>query len=145
MSTTAGFLELGEQLDEFGDGLEEMAGDEMVNVGDAVAEETAETVAEDAKRFAPVKTGELRESITVLPQIDPMIRHVLALADHSKHVEYGTQPHIIQPTEETTYDEPIEHPGATAKPYLRPALWYNHRSMHRAFEDEMERLIRRTF
>lgn len=144
MSTVTGFADMAEDLHDFGEGLEDCSGDEMVGVADAVAEETAESTADDASDFAPVDTGYLSNNIFAHPTpVEPGHRLVFSPVDYAKHVEYGTGAHIIEPTPETTYDEPVLHPGATASPFLRPALWKNRRTMHDVFEDEIEDLFRR--
>lgn len=57
-------------------------------------------IAEDARRFAPVDTGELRESI----HVDKHAHEVVASADHAVYVEQGTE-------------------NMAAQPFLAPALY----------------------
>jgi HK97 gp10 family phage protein len=64
--------------------------------GRAVRDETDET-RDDAKRFAPVKTGELRESIQG-EYDEKLIRgRVAATAKHAGFVEHGTEDTPEQP------------------------------------------------
>ncbi|MFC5947074.1 HK97-gp10 family putative phage morphogenesis protein [Pseudonocardia lutea] len=59
-------------------------------------------IAQDAKRYAPVDTGELRESITA--EVHGTTGTVKATAEHAAYVELGTR-------------------YQSAQPYLRPALY----------------------
>jgi len=70
------------------------------HVGDRVVDNILEEIAEDARRYAPVDTGELLASI----HVDKSERRVVAEADHAAPVEMGS------------------HYGP-AQPYLRPALY----------------------
>ncbi len=54
-------------------------------------ENVLEEVSQDAQRYAPVETGELRESIHVEGD------RVVAEADHAVYVEYGTRYMDAQP------------------------------------------------
>lgn len=139
----SGFSEMTEGFTEFAEGLQETS-DDIEDIGEEVADETAQGVAEDASEFAPVDEGKLQESIFVSPfSAGPMRKRVIVGARYGRWVEYGTYSHVIPPSIETSYDEPIEHPGASPKPYLRPALYANKETMHREFEQQMEDAWRR--
>jgi hypothetical protein len=49
----------------------------------------AEFVAERARMYCPVDTGELRASIQVVSEADGMRHHVIASARHAEPVEWG--------------------------------------------------------
>lgn len=63
----------------------------------------ADDIADDARRNAPVDTGELRSSISANPVTDNSIT-VTASADYAGYVELGTR-------------------YMRAQPYLKPALY----------------------
>jgi hypothetical protein len=92
---------------------------------DVVKGHAAEDVADDARRFCPVDTGELVASIRVRGA------EVWVGADHWVHVEYGTRPHAITShgswplrNKETgaVFGRRVWHPGTPAQPFMRPAL-----------------------
>lgn len=144
MSAISGFADIAEELNEFGEGLEDCADDGMEEVADETAADTAEEVADTAKWFAPVDTGTLRSRIFVWPYPEQTgVRRIIAATDYAKHVEYGTTDHWIPPSPRTTYDEPVYHPGARPHPYMRPSLLLHRRTMHRIFSDEIDSLFRR--
>lgn len=66
--------------------------------GQHAVENALEEIAQDARRYAPVETGELRASIHVQGN------EVRAEADHAVYVEYGTR-------------------NMRAQPFMRPALY----------------------
>lgn len=83
----------------------------------------------DAKRFVPIATGQLRAGIyREVNGLDARIgvRNV----GHWSAVEYGTGPHIIRPVNKRALHWPgaahpvavVNHPGTPAQPFLRPAL-----------------------
>lgn len=90
----------------------------------------AADVATDARRYAPVDTGELVSSIKVHRR-GPYTRRIHAHAPHAAWVEYGTAPHIIRPNSKKALHwvgarhpvAVVHHPGTRAQPYLRPAVY----------------------
>lgn len=54
------------------------------------ARRAAEYVAERARMYCPVDTGELRASIQVISSMNGTIWHVLATAHYARFVEYGS-------------------------------------------------------
>jgi HK97 gp10 family phage protein len=60
-----------------------------------IVKETAETVRDDAKQRAPVRTGQLRDSIAVEGEGDAA--RVTVGAPHGVYVEYGTSRSPAQP------------------------------------------------
>ncbi len=71
----------------------------------------------DARRNAPVDTGELMASLYV----DHGAGRIGAHADHAAAQELGAGPHPIP----NAFGRGItvEHPGNQAQPYLRPAVY----------------------
>jgi HK97 gp10 family phage protein len=64
-----------------------------------------ERMADDCRRYCPVDTGELRDSIEALPAVDGF-GQVRVGTDHWRYVEYGTR-------------------NMSAQPFMRPALYQN--------------------
>lgn len=99
-----------------------------------------EVVTQGAKRRAPVSpvgsghSGHLRSSIGWQlepgPDGQPQAR-ITATAAYALFVEVGTRPHLIQskgnyPLRDAkgrVFGKTVHHPGTTAQPYLRPALF----------------------
>ena len=87
-------------------------------------------IRDDAKRYAPVRTGELRDSIGHHMEGHTLI--VEASAPYAAYVEMGTRPHTITAhgdyslhnagTDEY-FGREVYHPGTPPQPFLRPALY----------------------
>jgi len=93
--------------------------------------EVVEEMGDDARRYAPVDTGNLRDSIHVEHEA-PGRSRIAAYADYAAEVEYGTRPHVIEPNTKEALAWPgmvggpykkVHHPGTEAQPYLRPAVY----------------------
>lgn len=102
-------------------------------------------VADDARRYCPVDTGELRDSISerellgrqnISPESDGGV--VTVGTDHWAPTEYGSAPHIIRAhgpyslhnAETDEYFGPlVHHPGTPEQPFMRPAI-YQRRELH---------------
>ena len=54
------------------------------------ARRAAEYVAERARAYCPVDTGELKASIVVMSSMNGTVWHVVATAKHARWVEYGS-------------------------------------------------------
>lgn len=93
-------------------------------------DKAAEDVKMKMRELAPVDTGNLRDSITVVKlgneyQIGPVN------VPYAKAQEYGSRPHVIiaRPGKvlvfkmggKTTYATKVNHPGNKPHPYIRPA------------------------
>lgn len=91
--------------------------------------EVVEEVADDARQYAPVDTGELRGSIHVEGDT------VRVGTDHWAPTEFGAQPHVIEPEQkEALYwagaahpVDRVNHPGNDPQPFMRPALYKKRR------------------
>lgn len=89
----------------------------------------AEEVKDAAKTLVPVRTGNLKNSIVRYPAGTDTER-IHAMAHYAAYVELGTRPHEIRPNSKSALYwtgraypvSRVQHPGATANPYLRPAL-----------------------
>lgn len=83
----------------------------------------------EAAQNAPVDTGNLKSRISTIP-LGPFHFVLQSAAEYSIHVEKGTDPHVITPSnKEALYwpgaDHPVkkvEHPGTDAQPFMEPAL-----------------------
>lgn len=93
--------------------------------------EITQEVADDAQRNAPVDTGELRSSITAIPELGI----VTVGTDHWAPQEYGARPHRIEPDTKEALSWPggahpvayVNHPGNRAQPFMRPAVYKKRR------------------
>lgn len=87
--------------------------------------------ANEAKKIAPYKTGNLKKDIQVLSVNDKSVTiGNTALAPYAKFVHFGTKPHIIKAKKAKVlankngkvFGKKVNHPGAKAQPYLENAL-----------------------
>jgi len=116
---------------ELADDLESMA-DEVQEAIDGAVEKTALQVERSAKQKAPVDTGNLRASIQTVP--DGLAQRLVGTnVEYAPDVEFGTQPHVITPTDaevlrfegsdgDIVYAQSVDHLGTPAQPFLRPAI-----------------------
>lgn len=104
----------------------------LKNLTDEVGDKLTQEVQRDAKRLCPVKTGELRASIHRFKAGDTW--YVVCGTDHWRFVEYNTRPHIIRshgpwplrnPETGQVFGPIVHHPGTTAQPFMRPAIYRN--------------------
>jgi hypothetical protein len=90
-----------------------------------VMDPTAHAIARDASRMAPVDTGELRDSYLKPDAViheEPLVWAIgSAGCEHGAVVELGGRPHMIP----HAFGRPgaVHHPGTSAQPHLRPALY----------------------
>lgn len=92
---------------------------------DRVLDAVTEDVEGDIVRGAPVDTAELVRSVYRRGH------RVYVGTDHWHHVEYGTEPHVIEPRTKRALWWPgahhpvkkVQHPGTPAQPFMRPALY----------------------
>ena len=93
----------------------------------------ANVVLEEAKANVAVKSGLLRDGLKVSTRsrrgvVSASVKATGKHAYVAKWVEYGTAAHRIIPKEAKSlffggiFAEGIDHPGASAKPFMRPAL-----------------------
>lgn len=89
----------------------------------------AREVARDARRLAPVDSGDLADSIEWIPGAETDL--IVCDAPYWAHVEYGTDPHVIRvrnkkvlrSKEGVFFGKEVNHPGTPAQPFLRPAMF----------------------
>lgn len=93
----------------------------------------AKVFADRAKELVPVKSGQLRDSIKVSTRskrgrVSATVRAGGKKAFYAHMVEFGTARHFIKPRKRKSLffaglaREVIDHPGASPKPFMRPAL-----------------------
>lgn len=104
----------------------------------------AQVIAEEARRRAPYDTGAVKESVRVSARRRGADIYVTVKAGGRSRVkksgkldagaywahwvEYGTAPHWIKPRDRKSLliaglmREAVKHPGARAKPFMRPAF-----------------------
>lgn len=91
-----------------------------------------------AKELVPVDDGDLRDSIKVSAkskrgQVSATVRAGGKKAFYAHMVEFGTARHLIKPKKRKSLffaglaSEVVDHPGSSAKPFMRPALDNNQR------------------
>ena len=93
----------------------------------------AKVFANRAKQMVPVKSGQLRDSIKVSTRskrgrVSATVRAGSKKAFYAHMVEFGTARHFIKPRKRKSLffagiaREVVDHPGASPKPFMRPAL-----------------------
>ena len=104
------------------------------NIMRAALRAGAKVIADEAKRNVPEKSGELKKSIrsgskaTRQGQVIATAKAGNDKAWYWRFVEFGTQAHLIMAKNQKSmafggvFAKQIEHPGATARPFMRPAL-----------------------
>lgn len=97
----------------------------------SLLEGCAQFVETEAKRRVPYQTGNLRRSIDHRVAMDPTpVATVAAVSNYAAHVEFGTSPHTILPSNKKALFWPgarhpvrgVSHPGTQPQPFFRPAL-----------------------
>lgn len=99
-----------------------------------LADRLGPAIADDARRYCPVDTGALKESIEHHMEGQDLIVSATGGADgrtYAAYVELGTEPHVILPDKKKALfwegaAHPVgrvNHPGTRPRPYLRPALY----------------------
>ena len=117
--------------------------------GEDVKKETAKLVATKIRQATflvqgaaidncPVVTGRLKGSIDV--EITDTKGIVYTNVDYAPHVELGTEPHIIRAVNKKVlsngkqcFGKEVHHPGTTAQPFMRDALFKNEKNIEAIF------------
>lgn len=123
----------------------------------AAIRKTAFDIERDGKRFAPVDTGNLENSISTDITGDgrhgSMQADIGPTVDYGDDVEYGTQPHVIRPKTPggvlafpgagggTVFAKSVNHPGTAPQPYMGPAFDRNAPGLERALGDAGEDIL----
>lgn len=89
-----------------------------------------EGVAHEAKKVAPVVTGNLKNDIKVYPLFPQNAVEIgnSTITPYAKYVYYGTSPYEIRPKNKKALKTPyglykkVKHPGIKANPYLENGL-----------------------
>ena len=116
----------------------------------------AAIVRNEARSKCPVRTGALRKSIRIrrrkVSRGDFMVVYGVGPTVYYGHlVEYGTKAHWIKPRVKRdlaigqNVRAKVYHPGATPRPYLRPALDSNKDRIISAMRDKLNEGISREF
>ena len=95
-----------------------------------VRHDVSRAIARDARRYCPVKSGDLKRSISG-PWSLMFTDRIFVNTNHWRFVEYGTPPHLIRPnTKKALHWEGalhpvklVRHPGTEAQPFMRRALF----------------------
>jgi HK97 gp10 family phage protein len=121
--------------------LNALAGDKKLSnkVVRGILNKAAKPIIQKAQELAPKEDGDLQKSIGAIPgrgqgkgeQVYIGPRRGGRFKGYAGHlVEYGTAPHIIRAKAAggqlhlrgNVFVEEVHHPGATAKPFMRPAF-----------------------
>jgi len=116
------------------------SGQEFTKAAGQVVESYAQEVAQLAESFAPVKTGRLRQSITI-NKVDQLTAVVGPQVFYGTFMEFGTatrgefggSTYEIRPRKpggylrfqvggRVVYTKLVHHPGVPPHPYMRPAV-----------------------
>lgn len=103
------------------------------NIMRSAMRQGANVLLAEAKSNVPVKSGLLRDGLKVSVSLRKGVvkAKVKATGKHgplAHLVEYGTAAHFIKPKSAKSlffaglFSNGVDHPGATAKPFMRPAL-----------------------
>ena len=114
----------------------------------------AVVIQQAAQSNVPTRTGRLRDTIRASAGIDKRVGRVTARvraggrktkrsegAFYAHMVEFGTQPHDIKPRSRKSMvvagllREIVHHPGAAARPFMRPAMDASHAAAAQAVAD----------
>ncbi len=93
----------------------------------------AKVIADEAKRNVPIQSGDLRNSIRLSTKsrrgrVSATVKAGNKKAWYYRFVEFGTAAHEIKPKNAKSlfvagiFSELVNHPGARAKPFMRPAF-----------------------
>ena len=89
-------------------------------------------IEEYAVEESPYQTGKLGQSIISGYDPETMTIWVGSNLEYAPHVEFGTQPHIIEPKTKkalkfetdgkTVFAKKVQHPGTSANPFIERAI-----------------------
>jgi len=95
-----------------------------------VAVEAANFLLVEMEVRVPVRSGDLRRSLSV--RVEPNRILVGPTADYAPFVEFGTKPHVIKPKDKKALSfmvggrrvtvREVHHPGTRSQPFVRPAF-----------------------
>jgi hypothetical protein len=104
--------------------------DAIGDIGDLLRPTALRGVAE-AKKLAPVRTGNLRRTIHI-GRVSLDSAEVVASAKYARPVEFGAKAHLIRPRNRkalrfkvggrTVFTRLVHHPGNKARPFLIPGV-----------------------
>lgn len=144
-----GLKELEQALDELPANMEKNIARGAVRAGGVVFRD-------EARRLVPVESGALRDSIRVVARRSRggrVLVNVVAGRSgkdqpwYARFVEFGTAPHRIDPLGKgalligSVFAEKAYHPGAAAKPFMRPAFDTKARQAVEAVADYIRRRL----
>jgi HK97 gp10 family phage protein len=125
------------ELDSFRAALDNAVGNASSRAAEMLIHQMGEEIAQRARAYAPVKSGELKRSIVA--EHGPMTTKVVATAKHAHYVEFGTWSHNVLRPRTGTYEirpvnakalrftgkdgkpvftKVVRHPGIEPQPFL---------------------------
>lgn len=128
-------------LDDLARALEELPAKMEANILRGAIRTAAQKIEAAAQAHVPVQSGQLKDSLRVSAGIDRKTGRVTARvragggktkrskgAFYAHMVEFGTAAHLIKPRKRKSLvvagllREVVNHPGAAARPFMRPAM-----------------------
>lgn len=121
-------------------------------IGEAVLD-GAEAVAASVRKEAPVKTGELREAISIRYRYPDEAWIFIAEPAHTYalYLERGTRPHLIKPISAKAlridvngivFAKYARHPGTSPNPFMRRGYQEAEDKVNQIFEKATEKAVR---
>lgn len=140
--------------------LDGLAGDKKLSnkVVRGILNKAAKPIIQKAQELAPAEDGDLKKSIGTIPgrgrgkgeQVYVGPRRGGRFKGYAGHlVEYGTAPHIIRAKAAdgklhlrgNVFVEEVQHPGAAAKPFMRPAADQKLPESVEIIKDECKKIV----
>ena len=120
-------------LKELNDALQDLPAKIEKNVLRGAMRAGAKVMLDAARQQVPVRTGALRDSLTLKSgyqrgRVTGTVRAGNAKAYYAHMVEFGTARHFIKPKTARSlfiaglFRDGVDHPGARARPFMRPAF-----------------------
>jgi HK97 gp10 family phage protein len=124
--------------------IERYTKDQEIEIKKAVIK-TAHDIENQAKALAPVKEGNLKNSIHTDIKDGGFTATIGTPADYASHVEFGTRPHKITVKDANVlsdgknfFGKEVNHPGTRAQPFLFPAFESNKDKL----KDKIEKIVK---
>lgn len=119
------------ELAQLADTLARAGGVPIQEAAGQLVAEGAQLVEQQARSYAPRRTGALASSITT-HMVGPLLAEIAPGVAYAPYQEYGARPHVIRPRHpggrlvftvngRKVVARVVHHPGNAAHPFMRPA------------------------
>jgi HK97 gp10 family phage protein len=108
-------------------------------------------IKQTAQDLVPVRTSQLRTSITEIVHDNPLMGTVSVGQPYGKFVEFGTAPHVIVPRNakalaftvggKLVFAKKVNHPGTKGKPFMQPAFEQNRQNVLDYFQRAVDSVL----